>query len=304
MITKKALNKELYKREWILTNSAREAWSKIIQEYKIFNPKGKVLLPSYIGWSSNEGSGIFDSVSNSGLDYDFYDLGVKLEINFEDLKIKINENDEPLVLLVHYFGFIDVKYDEITSWLTDNNVFFVEDAAHAWLTDLIGGKSGRKGNFSFYSLHKLLPLSKGGMMVSNMPKNNKEISKINPFVELNYDLLSIFNIRRANYKYLCSLLKDLSGIEIVYEKLEDGICPQTLPIIIKNYNRDNLYEEMNEAGFGVVSLYHTMINDLESNKSLASSVASKKIMNLPIHQDVSKVELKKMALKLKNILNV
>ena len=34
MITKKALNKELFTREWTYTNSAREAWSEIIEKYK------------------------------------------------------------------------------------------------------------------------------------------------------------------------------------------------------------------------------------------------------------------------------
>lgn len=304
MITKKALNKELFTREWLYTNSARDAWSKIIEEYKVINPIGKILLPSYIGWSSNEGSGIFDSVANSGLDYDFYELGMHLEINLEVLKNKVNENENPLVLLVHYFGFIDVKYDQITNWLCENDVFFVEDSAHAWLTDLIGGRVGRKGNYSFYSLHKLLPISTGGVMVNNKPKDNENISKMNPFLDLNYDFLSIFNIRRANYKYLCSLLKDVSGLKVIYENLEEAICPQTFPIIVENYDRDKLYYEMNEKGFGLVSLYHTMIEQLKDHTSKASLVLSKKIINLPIHQDVEKDHLKRMVAELKKKLNI
>jgi dTDP-4-amino-4,6-dideoxygalactose transaminase len=303
MISKKAMNQDQYKREWSYTNSAREAWSRIIEDYKILNPVGKILLPSYIGWSSNEGSGIFDSVTNSGLDYDFYELGMQLEINVEDLKIKVKGNQKPLVLLVHYFGFIDLEYDKITGWLLDNNIFFVEDCAHAWLTDLIGGKSGRRGDYSFYSLHKLLPVSSGGVMVNNKPDTINKVSKINPFLELNYDFVSIFNIRRANYKYLYSLLKEVSGIEVIYESLEEGICPQTFPVIVKDYDRDKLYHEMNEEGFGLVSLYHTMIEHLKDNKSKASSVLSKKIINLPIHQDVDNEQINRMVVKLKNKLN-
>ncbi|MDB9886796.1 DegT/DnrJ/EryC1/StrS family aminotransferase [Polaribacter sp.] len=303
MITKKALNKELFTREWTYTNSAREAWSEIIEKYKRLNPVGKILLPSYIGWSSNEGSGIFDSVFNSGLDYDFYELGMRLEINVENLKNKVKKNETPLVLLVNYFGFVDSEYDQITNWLCDNDVFFVEDSAHAWLTDLIGGKCGRKGNYSFYSLHKLLPLATGGVMVNNHPKSNKDISGFNPLLGLNYDLLSVFNIRRENYKYLCNLLMDVSGIEVIYRNLEDGVCPQTFPVIVKSYDRDKLYHEMNEEGFGLVSLYHTMIEHLKDNKSKASSVLSKKIINLPIHQDVDNEQINRMVVKLKNKLN-
>ena len=303
MITKKALNKDFLLREWTYTNSARDAWSQIIEEYKVLNPFGKILLPTYIGWSSNEGSGIFDSVANSGLEYDFYELGMRLEINFEDLKTKVRENVNPLVLLVHYFGFIDSKYTQITNWLINNNVFFVEDSAHAWLTDLIGGKSGRKGNYSFYSLHKLLPLSTGGIMVNNDPKSNKNISRMNPFLEFNYDLFSIFNIRRSNYKYLSDKLKDVAGIEVIYKNLEEGICPQTLPIIVENYDRDLLYHEMNKKGFGLVSLYHTMIESLKKHNSKASSELSKKIINLPIHQDVEVEQMDKMVIELKKKLN-
>jgi dTDP-4-amino-4,6-dideoxygalactose transaminase len=302
MITKKALNKELFIREWIHTKSARDAWSKIIEEYRVLNPVGKILLPSYIGWSSNEGSGIFDSVANSGLNYEFYELGISLKINLEDLKSKVRENENPLVLLVHYFGFVDLEYNQITNWLLDHSIFFVEDCAHAWLTDLIGGRSGRKGNYSFYSLHKLLPLSTGGAMVNNNPNCNKNIANMNPFLELNYDLLSIFNIRRDNYIYLYGLLKDVAGVKVIHENLEEGICPQTFPVIVENYDRNNLYHEMNQKGFGLVSLYHTMIEQLEMDSSEASSNLSKNIINFPIHQDVKKEEMEEMVIQLKKIL--
>ncbi|MEQ6123431.1 DegT/DnrJ/EryC1/StrS family aminotransferase [Pseudotenacibaculum sp. MALMAid0570] len=303
IIEKKALNQMLYSRKLIYTNSAREAWGNIINIYKEENAGGKILLPSYVGWSSNEGSGIFDPVSKSGLEYEFYELDECLNINIEDLKKKTKETDNPMILIVHYFGFIDTNYDQITDWLIDNKVFFVEDSAHAWLTDLLGGRCGRKGNYSFYSLHKLLPISKGGFLVKNTPEDDIEKQDVSIF-NLNYDLLSIYIKRRDNYKYLYGLLKEVEEIEILHHSLEDGICPQTFPIIIKNYNRDKLYHEMNQRSYGVVSLYHTMINPLKASSSGASFVLSKKIMNLPIHQDVKKEQLDSMVSQLKRILHV
>jgi dTDP-4-amino-4,6-dideoxygalactose transaminase len=302
MITKKAQNQNHLRREWNYTASARDAWSDIIEKYKVWHPNGRILLPSYIGWSANEGSGIFDSVVKSGVNYDFYELGLHLEINFEDLKHKIAEQENQLVLLVHYFGFMDYQYGQITDWLLENNVFFVEDCAHAWLTDLIGGVCGRKGAFSFYSLHKLLPVSEGGIMVDNLPKE-REVERMNPFLDLGYDLLSIYTVRRANYSYLASLLKDVKGIEVIYKNLEEGICPQTLPVIVENYDRTTLYHKMNESGFGMVSLYHTMIHELENSSSLAATVLAKKIINFPIHQDIDKNDIDEMVLELKKILN-
>lgn len=302
MITKKALNQDQYKREWVYTDSARDAWSEIIEKYKITNPKGKIFLPSYIGWSSNEGSGIFDSVVKSGLEYDFYGLGLYLDVNIEDLKQKVSQDKESLVLLVHYFGFMDSKYNEITDWLTENNIFFVEDCAHAWLTDLIGGVCGRKGAFSFYSLHKLLPVATGGIMVNNTPEGNLK-SEVNPFFELNYDLFSIYNIRRSNYNYLVGLLKDVKGIDVIYKELEEGVCPQTLPVIVEDFDRTTLYHKMNEKGFGMVSLYHTMINQLDDSPFEAATTLAKKIINFPVHQDVSKQDIDEMVEELKKIIN-
>jgi dTDP-4-amino-4,6-dideoxygalactose transaminase len=302
MISKTATNKNNFKRVFTKTNSARDAWSEIIEKYKISHSNGRILLPSYIGWSANEGSGIFDSVVNSGMEYNFYDLGLHLEINVDDLKLKTLKNDNPLVLLVHYFGFLDARYDEIAKWLEENNIFFVEDCAHAWLSDLIGGVCGRKGSYSFYSLHKLLPISKGGILVNNIPKENSE--GINPYFELNYDLFSIYLIRRLNYKFLVNLLKNVKGITVIYKNLEQGICPQTLPVIVEDYNRNKLYQEMNDLGFGMVSLYHTMIDHLDESPFKSASILAKKIINFPVHQDVNEESIIKMVAKLKKILNV
>lgn len=303
MIEKKALNLTNFKREWIYTNSARQAWSQIIEKYKKRNPSGKILLPSYIGWSANEGSGILDSVADSGLDYAFYELGFYLEINVNDLKEKVFSDKNQLVLIVNYFGFIDQNYEIITDWLIENDIFFIEDCAHAWLSDLIGGICGRKGSFAFYSLHKLLPVASGGIRVNNSFEMQERNGKINPFVDLNYDLLGIYNTRRNNYRYLCKLLMDISQIEVIYKKLEKGICPQSLPVIIRNGDRDKLYFEMNKLGFGMVSLYHTMIDSLLTHASDAASILSKKIINFPIHQDVNKEDIDEMVLAFKKILN-
>lgn len=302
MITKKSMNQDSFRRSWAYKGSARDAWSEIIEKYKVLHPQGKVLLPAYIGWSANEGSGIFDSVVKSRVDFEFYGLGMRLEIDFDDLKSKVEKNENPLVLLVHYFGFIDANYTKIATWLEDNNVFFVEDCAHAWLTDLIGGVCGKRGNFSFYSLHKLLPVATGGIMVDNEPAENYNHA-INPFYDLNYDLYTIYSIRRTNYNYLLKLLLDVKGIEVIYIKLEEGICPQTLPVIVESYDRTTLYNKMNEAGFGMVSLYHTMISNLDNSLFEAPQKLAPRIINFPIHQDIVLEEIDAMVYEFKRILN-
>lgn len=302
-ITKVAENKWCSKRTWQYTNSAREAWSSIIEEYKKENPFSKILLPAYIGWSANEGSGIFDSVKNANVDFEFYTLDQHLNIDLEDLKYKANNNEKCLVLLVHYFGFIDKKYVEITEWLNQENIYYIEDCAHAWLTDLIGGKCGRNGKKAFYSLHKMLPLPSGGLLVSNGVQE-EDIDSINPFISLNYDLLNIYNRRRKNYQYLVKKLYNIKNIEILHNELEEGICPQTLPVLLNDVNRDEVYHKMNALNFGMVSLYHTMIKELNHYNAESCSITYKKIINFPIHQDVTNIDLDDLVRNLKLILNV
>jgi len=303
MITKKAELADNYKRTWRYTNSASEAWSEIIEIYKKSNPNGSILLPAYIGWSPNEGSGIYDSVVKSGLSYSFYNLDLHLQIDLKDFKQKVLNDKNQLVLLVHYFGFPDNNSFEITAWLRERNIFFVEDCAHAWLTDLIGGKCGREGNYSFYSLHKILPVNNGGLLVNNKPLVSEKSSI--PYNIISYDYSEIFNKRISNYRYLSHLLKDLKDdFTMLHENLEVGICPQTLPVIVEKYNRDLLYKEMNDIGFGMVSLYHTMINELSEFSCDAVNILSKKIINFPIHQDVTKSDIDEMIKQLKEIIYV
>lgn len=301
-ITKIAVDKKNAYRKWEFTNSAREAWSEIIEDYKKLHPNGKILLPSYIGWSPNEGSGIFDSVRNAEVEFEFYSLDKYLSIQLTDLKEKVQKNKDCLVLLVHYFGFVDEKYSEITEWLDKNEVHYVEDCAHAWLTDLIGGKCGRNGKSAFYSLHKILPVQNGGIKVDNNP-DLEDGKTINPFLSLGYDLFTIYDKRRKNYNYLLSLLQEVNGLQILYKILPDGTCPQTLPVILEDFDRNTLYHKMNDLGFGMVSLYHTMIPELEFYDSESSTYTYKNIINFPIHQDIDSGDLDELVENLKKVLN-
>ena len=299
-ITKQAENKQTFRRHWIKTESARDAWFQIIEEYKSRKLQGRILLPAYIGYSVNEGSGIFDSVRKSGLAYNFYSLNKNLEIDLDDFKQKVLRDPEQLVLLVHYFGFTDTKYLELTSWLEGIKVEFIEDCAHSWIGDLVGGVCGRKGRKAFYSLHKLLPIKSGGILVDN--SGQKELND-NPSLNLGYDLYSIYELRRRNFYFLRDRLENVKGISLMKQNLEPGICPQTLPILIEGQNRNEIYSLMNEQGFGLVSLYHTMISELDNYNCPSNKYTALHITNLPIHQDANLEDLEKMCQKLEELIN-
>lgn len=303
-ITKKPTISNAYKYAYKSFKKARHAWESILIGFQKRHPDCTVILPSYIGWSSNEGSGIFDPVSNTNTPYKFYEISQTLRINVNDFKNVIKSANNPIVLLVHYFGFPDEKYNEITNWLDTNNVYYVEDSAHAMLSDLIGGICGKNGAYNIYALHKMLPFPDGGYLIDNQKDSldiemdkNADISPI-----FYYDLRKIYSLRRRNYQFLIDNIKNIKGITILYPTLAEGLCPQTLPIILDDYDRDMVYNELNSKGFGLVSLYHTMIDPLKNSKYKSATYTSFQITNLPVHQDCTIDYLKEMVAILKTTL--
>jgi len=105
-----------------------------------------------------------------------------------------------------------------------------------------------------------------------------------------YDVKNIAWIRRKNYAALGSIVnsKDVAEyfIPLKSKELMPGTVPQTFPIRIIKGDRNKIYELMNQHGYGVVSLYHTLIEPLQRSEYQASIDLSRCIMNLPVHQDV------------------
>lgn len=299
-IEKTAVIKDNYKDELFYYKSARNGLYDIIKALKD-EEDITILLPAYIGYSPREGSGIFDPIKKSEVNYQFYNMDKNINIEIDDLKQKIKLiSNRVVVLLVHYFGYVDPNIKEIVNICKDNNAIIIEDCAHAFFTDYVDNKCGRYGNISIYSLHKMFPFKDGGMVRLNNNYKlgiNGEKVNYNPFL---YNLKAIATVRKENAKLIESNLENVSGIEILRPSYNyEGITPQTFPIIIKDVDKNIFYHVLNNNGYGVVSLYHTMISELNSN--LISNNISKKILNLPVHQDVNSNLLINMCNMIKDI---
>lgn len=294
-INKKTTIVNNYLRHVIFYENARTGFKAFLQAIFSGRP-GKVLLPAYIGWSSKEGSGVFDPVAELGMDYIFYKMTDKLHIDMEDVTRCFKENDIAVAVIIHYFGYVDPAYKDFAAVAHNAGAVFFEDEAHSMLSDIIGGVCGRIGKAGIYSLHKLLPMDSGGVLILN---NNSGKNAINVRSEnrdiagyLDYDLLEISKKRRKNAVVLSQMLRKLAGeVDLLWPVMDDGMVPQTLPVIIRNVQRDKLYEIMNLHGYGVVSLYHTMIGQIKKEEFPASHDLSRTIMNLPVHQDIGMKEL-------------
>jgi len=292
-IEKTAKDDKKFRRPLFFFQNARTAFKAYLQALKL-QPGQAVLLPAFVGWSIREGSGVFDPVAELGIDYVFYRMTKQLHIDMEDVAKCFMENDIAVAVIIHYYGYVDPAYDDFTVTAHNAGAVVLEDEAHSMLSDIVGGICGRAGEACIYSLHKILPVDDGGVLVLNSNYGRRPVEA--PFntsyivdAYWNYDLFAIAEKRRENSVVLSQMLQKLAGeVDLLWPVIGNGTVPQTLPVLIKNVSRDRLYEFMNLHAYGVVSLYHTLIKQIKIEEFPVSYELSHQIMNLPVHQDIDK----------------
>lgn len=292
-ISKRAQNRQLYLNNDYFFKDARSAFEAFLLYIKDILKVERIIIPNYVGYSINEGSGIFDPIAKTGMNYSFYKMDNALTIDQYNL---FNEVDKSLkktaVLLVNYFGFVDNNFNQIVDRLKSKKILIIEDGAHSLLTNSFG--NNHQVDATFFSLHKILPVFNGGLLrISNVHKNYfDKINFINDAFDYkeyySYDMFSIALIRKRNYLFIEKYIEEINSSSILKLKknLPDCTYPQSFPLIIKKGNRDEIYKLMNAKGYGVVSLYHTMISPLQEDQTTFAFKLSKHILNLPVHQDV------------------
>lgn len=178
----------------------------------------------------------------------------------------------------------------------------LEDEAHSMLSDLVGGACGRWGDAAIYSLHKLLPFRRGGALVlaedapEVLARDLSDQALTETIAFRDYDLYAIAERRRANADALLTALRAIPALGVIplHESVATGVVPQTLPVIINHPFRDELYFQLNAAGFGVVSLYYALIKAIEPKVYPEPWWVSGHILNLPVHQDVEPAMLDRL----------
>jgi dTDP-4-amino-4,6-dideoxygalactose transaminase len=289
-ITKGACDAEAFRRPHLPFRSARAAFRAYLDALGI-RPGEKVLLPAYIGWSPREGSGVFDPVRESGTSYAFYRMDERLRVDLDDVARRLAEGGVRVVVAIHYFGAVDPGFESLAALARRAGAEVVEDEAHAWLSELFGRRAGRLGDACIVSLHKLLPVPEGGVLVLNGAARERAASGAAlpaPAADAwGWDLRAIAERRRANAEFLRERLAPLEGsIDALWPEGFGGDVPQSFPVLVRGISRDALYHEMNGRGMGVVSLYHTLVNAVGANEHPEAHRLSRTILNLPVHQDV------------------
>jgi len=303
IINKTASDKKNYRLCDYYYDSAREGMYDLFLNMSNDGLIKTIFVPGYVGWSPKEGSGILDPINKiDKVSVVYYRMDNDLNIDQNSLYAEIDnlDSDKFAVLIVNYFGFVDPNIEEINLRIKEKNGWIIEDNAHGFFTSLYSKHSS--ADATFFSLHKMFPFSKGGSIkvfndcLKEYSFEGKNVNQIddNPWL---YDISKIAFIRKSNYEKIDKLVrlqKYVSFFEPLKDKLDDGIIPQTYPIKIQVGNRDKIFELMNQSGYGVVSLYHTLIEPLRNSEHSDALNLSKQILNLPIHQDVNSNEYENM----------
>lgn len=307
MIKKKqSLNSKFLKREYLFPRG-RSAFFHAMQLLKL-DKQNRILIPSYIGLSQKEGSGVFDPINHLKVGYEFYKLNSDLSVNIDDFTKKIKKKEIKAVLVIHYFGFCQKNFDKVMEICKNNNKYLIEDCAHAFNSFYKDKKLGTSGDAGFYSIHKFLSTDDGGILLINndkikVPETFKDkISEKAIRILYKSDIEKISQTRIGNFKYLFKKFKKVKGAYPFYNKCPEGIVPINFPIIIKNKERNTVYFKLLKKEIETVSLYHTLIPQIRKDDYPISHYISSHILNLPIHEDISKENINTILKELDNLL--
>ena len=303
---KPKLSREFLKKEYLLSRG-RIALLWALRLLKL-DKKKKILLPSYIGISKKEGSGVFDPIRKLGVGYEFYKLNSDLSANLEDFAKKIKQPDIKAALVIHYFGFWQKNFDYLLKICRNNKKYLIEDCAQTFNSFYHQKRLGSYGDIGFYSIHKFLPTNDGGILLINndsikIPENLKDkISHRTLMILQKSDLEQISKVMRENYLYLLKRIKQIKGLRVFYDQFPKGIVPLNFPVLIEKKDRNEIYFKLLERRIETVSLYYQIIPQIKKEEYPLSYYISNHILNLPIHQDITKSNINTMLKELKNIL--
>lgn len=298
-ITKTAVNPKTYRTPSLFYRSAREGMQDFLSQPQVLpSPEAGILLPAFIGWSPREGSGVYDPVRHLNLRAGFYDLNPDLTVNIEYLTAAIEQHRPRVLVVIHYYGRTEPQMQAVQTLAQQHGILLVEDLAHGFFSAHIGGRAGRFGAVNLYSLHKMFPTPKaeGGMLSyrdTTLLTQQKETAPELARLVMDYDWAGIAQSRRRNFQTITDQLKKLPGrgkdFELLWPDLALDDVPQTLPIRVLTGGRDHIYSTMNAEGYGMVSLYHTLIEPVQAFTDMVA--LSKSITNFPVHQDVDAEKL-------------
>ena len=148
----------------IATSSGTSALEIILRSIGV-KSNDQVIIPSHTFIATAS------SVMSLGAKPIFCEINDNYLIDFNDLKRRIN-NKTKAVIIVHFGGLIHKDIFSIKKYLSQKNIFLIEDASHAHGASINKIKSGNLSDaaaFSFFST-KIVTTGEGGIITTNNKK--------------------------------------------------------------------------------------------------------------------------------------
>jgi len=263
-----------------------------------------MLVPAYIGVSDREGSGIGDPIAQTATPFTLYTLDDELRPDHNALEALLATRKYPLLLVVHYFGIVQVDLPRLRTACLRHDTLMIEDCAHVAGPLCHNGGPGSVGGFAFYSLHKFIAVSSGGMLRANKPDldlpDPSPADRCDPACLeqlLRTDLDAVAAKRRENYRWLSNRLAGSDGLTVLYPELGE-LVPHDFPVRIHDGWREKLYFALMAENLPTVALYYRLIDAITAQSFPRSHALSRSILNLPVHQDTEIADLEHLTRRL------
>lgn len=331
IVYKQYFNKRFPDKYYILTQGGYFSILLILKF--IFNNKdGKILLPSYLCPT------IIDAVKKSNINYGLYRVTKELKIDTEYLINAIDKNVKA-VLIIKYFGFdIDKETKGTLKKIKALNIYVIEDIVQSFFSKhkTIGDYSfnsfrkylpldgsvilfNRPNNYKsannyltkyskykrigqllrFLHFNTLFNFENRALHFLNIGEKYYHNQSIKDMSNFDKFLFSRQNINRLeekhknNFNYLLSQLRDIA----IYKSLPEDVVPLGFPILINN--RDEIRKELIKKNI-FCPIHWNLPNNREFTDFPESYNLSKRILTIPINENVDTFLLKKVVFLLKN----
>lgn len=252
----------------------------------------------------------------------------------EDLQTKVT-NKTKAIIPVHLYGH-SAAMDIIMDIAQYFDLPVIEDACQSLGTIYKNKHTGTIGDLGCYSFYpgKVITTGEGGMIVTNKTSLWKKLLMIRNHGMVNGNDSKVFGLnlrmpeinaaigveqmkkinlfirrRRENALYLTQKLDKLVQkecdifypIEYKYEARNEILFTIAVPKDV----RDKIIEKLNENGYGAVVYYPTPVHKLESynvgDKLKVTEDASKMLLSIPVHPNITKRDIDKMTGVIKNV---
>lgn len=186
-------SKYIKSRYAIATNSCTSALETTLRTIGVDNQEVIVPTQTFIATGS--------SVVSSGGKLVFADINPNYNISLKSIKEKLSDKTKAIII-VHFAGLISEEIFDVKDLCQDQNIYLIEDCAHAHGASIDGIKAGNLGDvgcFSFFAT-KIMTTGEGGMIVTNDKDLSDKMASIrNRGIDLN-SATEIFSNVGSNYR--------------------------------------------------------------------------------------------------------